>query len=459
AAAAVMAERPRRTEFPSHAVERARAILRDVGPAARGYAAVLRAGEAARLPPWRIADHGGNETHRVFARKSQARLTEGAPGLFTKSGFYAVVAPQVLLAAQSIRDNAWILDQSAGQPPISPTLEKDIFNLYFKEYARRWEELLDDLTLVDAADLRRQADLAGVMAGRESPLAKLLRAVAAETSLTGGGLSPAAQLLTAHASWAAVAALAKSEVDDRFFLLANFAGPAPSRLDNLVKALEAAHSDLLRLSKSSGPERPDTQAAQMLINETLQAPYPVKNWIETLAAKITANAVNGAREKLNAEWSANVLPWCGRVVDGRYPFSPTGVEASIDDFARLFSPGGVLDAFFDSRLRPYVDTAAPTWRWRLGEGQDLGVAPSTAVMFQTAARIRDAFFAGGGKEPRAVFDIKLNRIAGGGQQVELTVDGRTVNFIAGAPNAQQIVWPGTSGARQVLAAFPPPPAA
>lgn len=454
---AATAERLQRTEFPGHAVERARAVLRDVGPAVRGYAAVLRAGEAARLPPWRVADQGGNETHRVFIRKSQARLTEGVPGLFTKAGFYGAVAPQVLIAAQSIRENAWILDQNAGQTQIPPTLEKDILNLYFKDYARHWEELLDDLALADAPDLRRQADLTGVMAGRESPLAKLLRAVTAETSLTGGGLSPAAQLLTAHSGWAATAAAAKSEVDDRFALLANFAGPSPSRLDNLIKALEAVHSDLLRLSKTSGPERPDTPAAQMLINETLQAPYPVKNWIETLAARITANAVNSARDKLNADWRSTVLPWCGRVVEGRYPFTSAGAEASMEDFGRLFAPGGVLDAFFDSHLRSYVDTSAPTWRWRMGDGQDLGIAPSTAGMFQTAARIRDAFFAGGGKEPRAVFDVKLSRLVGGGQQVELTVDGRAVSFVAGAPNAQQIIWPGSGGARQVLAVFPPPP--
>ena len=47
---------------------------------------------------------------------------------------------------------------------------------------------------------------------------------------------------------------------------------------------------------------------------------------------------------------------------GRYPFVPGATnEIPLDDFARLFSPGGLIDGFFNTQLRPYVDTSGAKW--------------------------------------------------------------------------------------------------
>jgi len=34
----------------------------------------------------------------------------------------------------------------------------------------------------------------------------------------------------------------------------------------------------------------------------------------------------------------------------------------VDDFIRLFAPGGVFDSFFTQHLRPYTDTTQRVWR-------------------------------------------------------------------------------------------------
>ena len=92
----------------------------------------------------------------------------------------------------------------------------------------------------------------------------------------------------------------------------------------------------------------------------------------------------------------------------RYPFSPPATpEIPMDDFARLFAPGGLLDAFFN--------TATSTVRRH--RGQDLDGAgrrrraqrrSRRPISRSSSARavIRDLFFAGGVTTPTVRFDIK-----------------------------------------------------
>ena len=37
-------------------------------------------------------------------------------------------------------------------------------------------------------------------------------------------------------------------------------------------------------------------------------------------------------------------------------------DAPIDDFTRLFAPGGMLDSYYQSQIKPYVDARGPVWR-------------------------------------------------------------------------------------------------
>lgn len=460
-------------------VERARAAVREQSPAERGYARLKRRAAAANLAPWRPADHGGAELGRVFVRPSGAKLTDGIPGLYTYAAFHGFVLPTLPGVAQSVRDAAWMLGEApgAGAGPAG-TLETEILTLYLHDYGGQWEALAADLALPSLADLKQVADLVALLAGRSSPMKQLLTAIAEQTTLarlpTLPGAPPAAPLTGAAATLAQVAtasgplALAAELIDNHARLLNEFTmgtgGGAPARIDDLAKTLQAVHGDLTRLlgSRNTGAGLVDaTQSgndAFLRLNaETASLPYPVKGWMEQLVSGHTRIAVGGARAQLNAEWQANILPWCRRALDNRYPFTRTAaVEVAFDDFNRLFAPGGLLDGFFTNRLRPYVDTSAETWRWQRVDGVDLGIAPSVLVQFQKAQRIRDAFYPDGGREPRARFDVKAVTLDPLLEQVGLVVDGQQATFPRNSQQAYSVQWPGAGGARQVLVTFTGP---
>ena len=85
---------------------------------------------------------------------------------------------------------------------------------------------------------------------------------------------------------------------------------------------------------------------------------------------------------------------CSKAVTGRYPFTPGSTnDIPLDDFARLFAAGGLLDKFFNDNLQTFVDTSGATWKAQPVAGVAPPVTPADLAQFQRASQIRDLFFA------------------------------------------------------------------
>jgi type VI secretion system protein ImpL len=133
----------------------------------------------------------------------------------------------------------------------------------------------------------------------------------------------------------------------------------------------------------------------------------------------------------------------------------------MDDFARLFAPGGLIDGFFNTQLRPYVDSSSGGGNWTTHplNGIPAPVSPADLVQFQRAAVIRDLFFAAGGNTPTVRFDLTPVSLDNGAKQVSLDIGATMVTYAHGPPRAAQITWPGQASASSVRLVFDPPPAA
>ena len=135
-------------------------------------------------------------------------------------------------------------------------------------------------------------------------------------------------------------------------------------------------------------------------------------------------------------------------------------EIPMEDFARLFSPGGLIDGFFNTQLRPYVDgSGGGNWTTHPVNGVPAPVRPADLAQFQRAAVIRDLFFAGGGNSPAVRFDLTPATLDNVAKQVTLELGGTTVIYAHGPPRATQITWPGQGGAGSARLVFDPPPSA
>ena len=165
-------------------------------------------------------------------------------------------------------------------------------------------------------------------------------------------------------------------------------------------------------------------------------------------------AMGSQREQINANWTASIGPECRKALNDRYPFNKESfTEVTIDDFGRVFSPGGMLDAFFQEHLKPMVDTSQNPWRWRSEENGVPGSSKTVLLQFQRAALIRDAFFQFGGKRPQVHFSLEPVYLDAITTRFALDIDGQKIDYRHGPTRASNAQWPGPSGSSRARMVF------
>ncbi|MCB9948688.1 MAG: type VI secretion system membrane subunit TssM [Rhodospirillaceae bacterium] len=465
---------------------------------ARAYA-ILRGSQAARsLPEWRIIDAGGPATQQVFQRRSGLPLSDGVPGFWTYDGFHQVLLPHVLEVSEEIASDSWVLggpvevdDRQLG------LLQRDVTALYLDEYAQRWEGILADIAVVPFRNLEHATEVLNILSGANSPLKNLLSSIATETTLTAtpdtgptaqdavDGAGTAQQLVRSPAlaradRIARIAAGAASGdggppppppgqfIDDRFAQLHAFVKGAdgqPPPLDDLITSLGRVYTQLNRATMSgdqggvllSAISGTDNDATQELLSQAARLPDPVNEMVASVARAAAAITVGGARGQLDALWQSQVVPVCRTAVENRYPvYADSITDMTLDDFKRMFGPGGLLDSFFKDNLESFVNTLPTPWQWREVQNVSLSLPNDVLAQFERAAHIRDAFFGADGNISVgfSVIPVELDDRA---TQVVLDVDGQQVAYQHGPTQLSltPMTWPGTVTPNQSRITFSP----
>jgi type VI secretion system protein ImpL len=178
-------------------------------------------------------------------------------------------------------------------------------------------------------------------------------------------------------------------------------------------------------------------------------PEPIKSMLMALADAGATQGRVAERQGLSAEVRP-VAEQCARTIAGRYPFAlGSGSDVLPDDFGQMFGVGGQLDDFFQRKLAGLVDIGVTPWAYRpLPDGTK---PPGGAALadFQRAARIREAFFRGGGKVPGFKVDLRLLELDPAAKELVLDVDGQAMKFSAGNSAAQTFTWPTARVASQI----------
>ncbi len=459
-------------------VQEARSTFSRVSPAERVYSRIRPGAAASAVPPWSpdLALGGGGDS-QLFTRISGRPLSEGIPGFYTAEGFRSVLLPALRSAARDVSDEAWVLGRQPDGGPAGPgslqALEAGVIALYAADYIRSWDAMLDDLAL---EPFRNHADAVQklyVMASPQSPLRDLLvsivhelspaRAAADAAAHAPGGAGAQAGHGTTQAQNSRLSAmfaqnapdgttappLPGSQIDAHYRALTDFTGPTGQAepITGVFRLLNQLQGELAQLSGAENPSAvlaSSQDPAQLLSAEADRQPQPVARWLHQISSGGGTMLRGDAHQAASTAFNNSDGParLCHQVVDRHYPFDPNAsADAPLDDFARLFAPGGALDAYFKTQLRPYVDTSGPAWH-----GQPVGgIAPpasdASLAMFQQAARIRDQFFPTGGSTPSLHFTVAPVSADPKSKQVMLTLGAVTVTWQPGAVHGSGVTWP------------------
>ncbi|MBC9208251.1 type VI secretion system membrane subunit TssM [Roseomonas aerophila] len=423
-------------------VDTARRVFSRLPMAERVYSRLRPAGEA--VAPWRPADALGAGGGRFFLRASGRPLTDGVPGLYTLDGLQKALLPNLPAAVQAAAGESWVLGPEAGaigaEDPAR--LEAAVLALYVHEYGEAWQALLDDLVLPPFAGLPAAAEGLNVLGAPNSPLRDLLRAITRQLAP-----SAVAERAPPPGGGAAVPTGPAAEVgrlvEARFAALREASG-AP--LEDILRSISELYVQVARLaSLPPGTALPPSAAGaldpgQRLLADAARQPEPLAKWLRALAQSTQQARAGGAKAAIAAVAQQQLAPLC-RAVEGRFPLRRDGADVPVDDFTRLFAPGGALDQFFAQNIRPYADTTQNPWRPMATDGLAPPVTAADLAQFQRAQAIRDAFFPG---------------IAGSGLRFELLPQGLDVASNSAVLEADGVrnELPPTGGGRPVLLSWP-----
>ena len=428
-------------------VAQARGIMGHLPLAERAYSR-LKPAISAHLPPsWKPSEALGPAGTELFGRLSGRKMDEGISGLFTPAGFRDAVLPALPRVAQQTAAEGWVVGETI--PPDSParrSLEADVVGLYVAEYGATWDALLADLDPLPPRNLTQAAQDLFILASSHSPIRTVLASAAAQLApASGAPPGPLAEAVRA--------------VDVKYQALRDVAGSGgPAPIDLVLRPLGDLQQQLAKQAASTtriGSADAGQDPAAVLRIASARQPQPLARWLITMATGGAALRDGGPRGAMIAAWTAGGGPGalCQAVTGNRYPFTQgASSDVPLQDFARLLGPGGAIDAFFNTQLKPYVDTTVRPWKPKTVDNVTPPVAAESLAQFQRAAAIRDLFFPNGSLQPMVRFDLTPIEAGSG------TLDYAGAKIVAAAGTQARpvaLTWPSTTPARLTIAGTQP----
>jgi type VI secretion system protein ImpL len=446
-------------------VEAARATFSRVSLAERVYSRLRGEAGARTIPDWTPADALRPSGAQFFTRVSHRSLNVGIPGFFTAEGYHDELLKDLAGTARAVAGESWVLGHAEQIPTDGSQvvgLEQAVMSLYFADAQKHWDALLADLVLAPLGDQLAMVRTLYVLSSPQSPMRELLSGIAQALQFnsigTAQGDKPAedhdkARVAALLAAKSAEAASAPSPALQDFQahyrpLLDLVAGGDHAPINNVLHLINSLQQELAATTNGAAGVPATLQGSgdpvQLLLAEANQQPVPVSDWLHQIAKQGNAALGGAVQAAASAAFSGNDGPkkLCRSVVDGHYPFDTASrQDAPIDDFIRLFAPGGVLDNYYQAHIKPYVDTSGVNWRAHALGGVSAPVDVATVASFQRTAAIRNIFFPLG--SPEAQVRFTLTAVPGVGPKATLTLGVTSIATDATRPVT--LTWPGTDG--------------
>jgi type VI secretion system protein ImpL len=404
----------------AHLVERARKALA-VAPRAPMWWGRLDARLAETVPgQLTLGQMAGRGAGLVLTSKSGQALSSGVPLRFTQAGYTRYLQLRDTLINGPAGPD-WVLGTRI--PPHRLDTEKqELDALYFSAYIQAWDTLLADVTLSPLDNRQDSGQSLRLLASPDSPLRRFLIEAGKQTRFSPD--NP----ITQHFSGLQTALTAPP-------------GSKQTALDAVQAQLgqSAAYMDATQSALQHGMPPPVDDALGKLRANADAYPAP----LGTLLQGLVRQSGETQRLALTTLWQNKVVSFCRRALDHRFPFAANAdAEVTLDDFSRLFRPGGLIDDFFQKNLASQVDSRGGRWRLRPSAAPSL--TPAALQMFQRAAAIRDAFFPDGGNTLAIGFDLIPDSLDAGSARMRIDMNGQTLRYAHGPVLATEFKWPGSA---------------
>ena len=456
-------EQPPLVELDGRLIGEAQNSLARLSVAQRAYELLKSEARAATSGDWLVTRKGGPDVSVVFESTSGQSLDNvRVPAFFTYNGFQQMFIAKLGGLSERMNRDRWVLGDAGQQPAIGQqydALAGDLLNIYSNDFVTTWRTALGSLRLKKLLADKPKYDALRALSAPTSPLRQILESIRDETALTKERPKPAnAPSPTDVLARPAPALFNTQDGSPGAGIEAQFKsfhsvleGDSTRRpIDSIIANLNDIAQNLTLIVENPQMTAQATNSLQTQVaalrNNASRMPPPFSDMLRGAAAEFEGSVAASTAGQLLQSLRDQVTPVCQQTVTNRYPFvRGSNQEVPLGDFAKLFSPNGIIDRFFTQFLAPYADTSRPDWTWRKDSPVGRSLSPDTLKQFQNAAFIRDAFFQTGGSMPLVSLTIKPPRAAGPGVDIKTEIGGTV------------IASPGAPGGASAFGAAPPPP--
>jgi len=465
-------DQPPLVELDGRLIREAQNSLARLSVAQRAYEFLKSEARASTVGDWMASRKGGPDVSMVFESAAGPSLeTVRVPAFFTYNGFQQLFIAKLGGLSDRMSRDRWVLGEAGQQAAVGQqydALAGDLLNIYSNDFVTTWRAGLGNLRLKKLLADKPKYDALRALSAPTSPLRQIMESIRDETTLTKerpksadaaaapkdalARMSPALFNTQDGSPGAGIEALFKS-------FHSPLEGESTRRpIDSVVANLNDISQNLTLMVENPQMTAQATGSLQTQVaalrNNASRMPPPFSDMLRGAAAEVEGTIAASTAGQLLQSLRDQVTPVCQQTIGNRYPFVRGGSqEVPLGDFAKVFSPNGVIDKFFTQYLAPYADTSRPEWTWRKDSPVSRSLSPDTLKQFQNAAFIRDAFFQTGGSQPVVSMSIKPPRAASTGIDIKTEIGGTVIaspaapGLLSSAPPTSvpfTVQWPGAS---------------
>jgi len=495
--------------------------LARVSLAERGYALLKSRANGLASEDWIAEQRGGPDMETVFETENGDTLdTVVVDKFFTYPGFHLSVLPNLAGIREELERDKWVFGEVGEVDAFSDqyqSLPGEILALYTQDFIDAWESALGNLKFKSMSEDKPLYTTLQAVSARASPVVQLLESLRRETLLTQDvpreGLSGALAGGNAQdaGSEAAEKIFQRYVLDTsgglkRIGLEAGLKAIAPDglsgalggaaggggstiipgkavedhfrRYHELVEGENNRKIDALLLNfknildnllvVANDPLRSETAnsnvqiQAQLLRSNATRFPKPFDKLILQSAKEFDEEFKETSFTQLNEKLKSQVLSQCRQIVGRNFPFENGRSEVPMTEFAKLFSPAGIMQSFFDENLKALVDTSNRPWTWKPEVAQADRLSNATLRQFERADLIKEAFFPTGNAFPSVGLQVVPRALSQQAESASLEVNGNVV-FVTRGPgfNAEiqpvpaNFDWPSNTATPRVVLVLQP----
>jgi type VI secretion system protein ImpL len=414
-------------------INRIRSQLAQVDPSQRAYGLLSLRASVVNSAPDIIIPAAVEHFSTLFDSTTELKVS----ALYTQKGFENIFLKQYRpITSEVAEDNKAIgLSHNEKENETVGQLRVNVEHMYNNNYVKTWNDTLANIKVKQFNNLDDAVNVLSTIISKQSPMPPLLNLIYDNTYDIGSN---------------------NIDVKKDFSAVNHYISKGSGRpsWNDTATILSKLHDYMVTLQKAPDQDKACFDAAENVIqnskNDPLQqltvmaqaSPEPLKRWMLSLADNCWGVIVTGAHKYMNNAWQNTVFTDYSAGIRNRYPIKRNAnANVSIADFNNFFSKGGSLDTYFNTYIKPFVNTDEKTWKLYTVNNRTIEFPQSTIDVFQKAQKIGNTFFPHGSKQAAISIVIKPLTLSNNAASVKFKAGPNELDYSHGPQYVSHWNWP------------------